>query len=483
MAVGPENLDAESLEFLGALSERFSAIVDASFTKDVRDFGNNLASSVKIEGAESRVTSVAKKLAVRLPKFLFFGEEDRSLKSSYSMSELTAEIPLALQNLAKVAECDLGILSSVYAADVADPKIDTMIEKANEKLAKNFRAVWKQSAISLALSLRDQQLLIQVRNKDNRRTDLAQRSDGLRQFVALQCFTASKGADDMVLLIDEAEQHLHYDAQADLIQMLASQTVAPKVIYSTHSAGCLPEDLGNGVRLVLPIPDSPDWSKIENKFWHKGGGSFSPLLIGMGASTLAFLPMRLAVVVEGEADMLLYPTMFREALDTTSLGVQFVPGLSQVSIPNLPLLNSSGKRVCYLVDGDNGGRKLEKDLVVGKIEGDRIFRLFRPKGDCELEDFVNSIVLTSAVNEIGRLYHRDDAIILPKSMPKFGKWDHIVASCKAKGVKPFSKVEVAYGLLDVLDADPSLKILEPSLAEGFAKLALEIVNRVKSEAV
>jgi predicted ATP-dependent endonuclease of OLD family len=53
-----------------------------------------------------------------------------------------------------------------------------------------------------------------------------------------------------ILLLDEIETHLHYDAQADLAQMLAKQEIVAKVIYTTHSMGCLPEDLGTGVRFI-----------------------------------------------------------------------------------------------------------------------------------------------------------------------------------------------------------------------------------------
>lgn len=156
---------------------------------------------------------------------------------------------------------------------------------------------------------------------------IAERSDGLRQYVSLLAFaTLEKTEQPPILLIDEAEAHLHYDAQADLVQMFARQELATKVIYTTHSVGCLPEDLGTGVRLVEM--NSPTTSIIRNWFWETDEPGFSPLLFGIGAKALAFMPVRFALITEGATDIILLPTLFREATGKSSLGFQVVPGLS-----------------------------------------------------------------------------------------------------------------------------------------------------------
>ena len=118
---------------------------------------------------------------------------------------------------------------------------------------------------------------------------LDERSDGLKIFVSLLALTATQQSEvPPIVLIDELERHLHYDAQADVVQVMSTQTVIPQIIYTTHSAGCLPEDIGAGVRLV-GTNDGANRSTVENRFWSTGPG-FSPLLIGMGASSLAFRP-------------------------------------------------------------------------------------------------------------------------------------------------------------------------------------------------
>ena len=73
---------------------------------------------------------------------------------------------------------------------------------------------------------------------DDGLSTLEERSDGLRWFAALVAFANALEARP-IITVDEIETHLHYDAQADLIDVLAAQEFASKVIYTTHSFECL----------------------------------------------------------------------------------------------------------------------------------------------------------------------------------------------------------------------------------------------------
>lgn len=464
---------------LSELSDRWKSILGKDHPSYLHSFSDGLVEALEIENADSALLKAGQDHWKRVPEFLIFGRDDRNLKSAYAWSEMVAPnaIPNALQNLAKIAELDLPRLIVGITDNVTDPDNDNMVDKANIALKKNFQESWKQSAVSVILSKSDQYLLVQVHNNQGNRTDFDQRSDGLRQFVALRCFIAARETDNLILLIDEAEQHLHYDAQADLVQMFGNQTVATKVIYTTHSVGCLPEDLGNGVRLVEPTSKGSDWSQIENKFWkHKEGNeaAFSPILMGMGASTMAFFPTRSAVLVEGPADTILLPTMFREALGLPNLGVQFIHGLSEDGRMQLPLLNSTGRAVCYLLDDDGGGRKLKDDLLKRNMKEANIFQLQCSNGDCELEDFIDPKLLSEAVSKHASQHLKVENLVTSAEMPKVGKWDHIKNACVTAKVKAPSKVDIAYAILDLLDADPRRSILDKALKRSFQTVARKV---------
>ncbi|WP_298304638.1 AAA family ATPase [uncultured Erythrobacter sp.] len=447
----------------------------------IAQFDTLLSSSLEIETAPSARANAIDLLCSRVPDCLLFGQQDRDLRPSYLWEDLSSSVPNALANLASVAELDLKKLTTLMLRDPNDPETETLVERANETLARNFQ-VWSQSDISVVLVNREQSLLIQVINNDRSRTDFAQRSDGLRQFVALRCFTAARADANFILLIDEVEQHLHYDAQADLVQTLASQSVVSKVIYTTHSLGCLPEDLGNGVRLVSPVAPNSDWSEIINKFWSKrvdDEAAFSPLLMAMGASTLAFFPMRSAVLVEGPSDTILLPRMFREALSLETLGVQFVHGLSEDGYVRLPILNSSGVKVCYLLDNDGPGRALGDQLVDDKVDRSRVFHLPAKGRDLELEDFVDTQLLVEAANALAQRHHGIENLTKVADFSPGAKWDVIARRSKEEGVVPLDKVPLAYEVLDILDANPERRILDGAKARAFRSKAKSLIGKAK----
>ncbi len=83
--------------------------------------------------------------------------------------------------------------------------------------------------IEVAFYVESELLKIHIKYADSKKiSTLTERSDGLRQFVALRAFT-SRDLTIANLLVDEAEQHLHYDGQA-LIQMFARQKIASKIV-------------------------------------------------------------------------------------------------------------------------------------------------------------------------------------------------------------------------------------------------------------
>jgi AAA ATPase domain len=244
-------------------------------------------------------------------------------------------VPRALENLLNTAELKL---KELFEASQKNDRgaVQTMLRRANKKLQTKMTSVWQQSKATIALEENAGVLSILV-NAEDQLNSIAERSDGLKQFVSLFALVsqAVEPQRDVVLLIDEAERHLHYDAQADLIQMLAKQGMARKVIYTTHSFGSLPEDMGLGVRIVSPIGEHE--SKIVNDFWSQGGAGLSPLLLNMGAATMAFLPVRYCVLAEGAVDMLLLPSLFRELRAVETLGFQVAPGLAEAGDASITL--------------------------------------------------------------------------------------------------------------------------------------------------
>lgn len=339
-------------------------------------------------------------LSAREPQFAIFSEEERGLRSTYTLDEVADNPPAALRNMAELAGLDLPTLRD--ASHENDPgAVATAIEAAHTTLRERLNRAWNQSEIVVTMPLDGGTLHILAKTDAPRYNRVAEHSDGLRTFISLTAFAHSLQDRQvpLVLLIDEAEQHLHYDAQADLIRMLERQSLAQQVVYSTHSAGCLPSDLGTGVRGIGPAAD-PGRSRVTNSLWGLGPG-FTPLLMALGAGAAAFAPSRYAVLGEGATEMLLLPSMIREAIgEDDRLDYQVAAGLAEVGNSDLQQLELEAPRVAYVVDGDAGGEEHATRLRASGVSEARITRLGGADSGLTLEDLVRDELLLAAINEV-----------------------------------------------------------------------------------
>ena len=410
-------------------------------------------------------------LATRVPKFVMFTEQNRLLATSNEMSsdQLRASPPPALRDLLRIAGIDLEALWT-HTSNGDTSARETLLEQGNARLLEFFSQSWNQAKITVRLNTNGTQLEVLVKelHDGGHVTNIDERSDGLRVFVALVAFLASGGwTVPPVLLIDEAETHLHFDAQADLVSVLFRSLDAEQVLYSTHSPGCLPSDLGTGIRLVTRDPKDSGASIIKNNFWAGEEPGYAPLLFAMGAGAAAFSVCRRAVVGEGPTEMVLLPSLLRQANDVDDLGYQVAPGLSNARTFGMRVEEVAAK-VVHLADGDEGGKSLVTQLRSMGVHNERIFQLPSDTAVEDLvtiEDYLNAVNgLLAEMSQTVRFARGEIASGVPiaKSFCDWGKRSTISIP---------SKVEVAYRLL----AADSIR-LRPDAKRFLRKLHGQVVT-------
>lgn len=469
-----EALSEPTVTALTTLSNSFLSSGLASRVRGLEALAKELAILAKRENTPPHQEAI-NILASRVPQFKLFGNLERNLQSEYSLASLSGTVPIALDNLIRLAGLNLQqLLKSAEEKDRGE--IVTILRDVNRKLADEFNEAYSQSSAAVQLDVDTNSLFVLVDenpNQNNRLVQLAERSDGLRQYVALLSFVRlHQNERDTILLIDEAENHLHYDAQADLAQMLAKQELVKKVIYTTHSIGCLPEDLGMGVRLIERVDAIS--SKITNWFWTGDGEGFSPLLFGMGAQTLAFIPVRRAIVAEGVSDMILLPTLFREAIKKKSLGFQVVPGLSEADDVGLINLERSSKRTLYLTDSDGGGNAIRNRLIEQGFEQNRIFSLpLFDNSPTVSEDYIYPELYVAAVNEMLRRFHGTDERYDVANLPDNERARAVEQWCIDRGLEPVSKRALTYYVVEDREFPSKLDQKKRSLMTSLVKKILK----------
>ncbi len=418
---------------------------EAAETSDgMRSLVSLLQETVQLEASPSPYRQAMEALRERLPRFCLFAQEDRDLQSEYDLVVVADGPPPALDHLRSLAELDLPAIRSA-AQEGRRADVATWRNAANERLRTIFAESWNQTGVALQVDVDGTTLLIQATTPaDDGLSSVAERSDGMRWFAALLAYSHS-WSGPTVLLADEIETHLHYDAQADLIDVLLNQTFAEKALYTTHSFGCLPPDLGAGVRVVRPVDAGR--SRLENGFWAEGSG-FSPLLAGMGAATLSFTPSRRAVIAEGPADAVLLPTLLRQANNEVKLGYLVAPGLSTVAASAAPGLSEEAGRVFFVADSDDGGADLRKMLLDAGVDSSQVFEL-APGDSCELEDLVAVRFYVEAVNaEIESWQATDERVAEALFEDTVLRTKHLADWCTERSLVAPDKVAVAQRLVE-----------------------------------
>ncbi len=393
-----------------------------------------------------------------IPRFVRFEPEVRELANEYDLAVLAADPHPALRNLAELAELNLEALLQEIQNDLTG-NVEERVESAKQELKRQFSAWTQKPPVTVTVDTSGTRLLVHVKSGSGTPMKIGERSDGLRQFVALVALTAGEGhVVPPILLIDEAERHLHYDAQADLMGVLASQTAASQVIYTTHSAACLPEDLGSCVRVVRGIGDQMR-SAVDQQFWSDDPGVV-PLLLAMGAGSLAFVPLRPAAIVEGPSDLILLPSLMLEAVGGTELGFQVVPGAAGVPPERVAGLDLHGVKTVWILDGDKAGVERQSFLKKQSIPSSRIHLLKSGANGLDLEDLIHRSTYVEAVNAYGSDLG-SKVQFASKHLPKDACKRHkaVETWCKKQGIKAPGKAAIANKVLELRGDKP---LLEPT---------------------
>lgn len=457
-----ENLNSECFDLIDIIMTKMReniGKISNTHTEIFQNCINYITEFNKSERSDHPKDLLLKYLDKNRPEFIFFSNTERDLHETYEIEQLN-DPPAPLENLLNLAGVDTeklykSIQENAYA------KRHTIKNMANSKLLHEFKISWSQSDVFPQFKFDPDSIKILVSYLDTF-TEVGERSDGLRQFIALKAFLALK-TDNVfpVLLIDEAEVHLHYSAQSDLINVFERQKVVNSIYYSTHSAGCLPSDLGTGVRVISPIYENgkdTGTSTIHNSIWRNDGG-FSPLLFAMGANVIAFTLARKAIIAEGPSETILLPRLFREANNLHVLDFQIAPGIASVSKENAKIYELEAAKVAYLVDGDIAGSEIISKLKKGGIDENKIFQF--PE-DLTVEDLVNPEILFNAIKkEFDKSGKPFIDINLIKKIPNIDRIKWFEKSCFDIQVTLPSKTAIAENIVktpsDVCIFDPNKK--------------------------
>jgi len=426
---------------------------------ELQSLSTDIADLARQEQADHPLRQVRIALEDRVPRFLKFDDAARSLETKY---DLGGDEPVEGQGIHNfLALAGTTWSEAVEVVQRGDPGwTKSWEEDRDAELRAQAARKWGQSDIEVAIRLDGSILSILLSMQAHDFVGFDDHSDGLKAFLALRAFISQETEDGSVMpivLIDEADLHLHYEAQADMISVFEEQTEAAQIIYTTHSAGCLPRDLA-GVRAIVPETEErdeavfqKDHSEAINRFWTKGRG-YSPLLLAMGAGAFAFSATQYAVITEGMSDALLLPTLIREATGDGHLRYQAVPSFAEATADEIRRFDLIAGRIAFLADGDEGGRNHVQRLLDNGIAEEQVIYLGNDShSGLSIEDVLAKDIYLKALNDELDAWHRLE--FPPSLLPEKGRSKVVEQWCEeqtGRNGQPvkLSKVDVAQRVLD-----------------------------------
>lgn len=192
------------------------------------------------------------------------------------------------------------------------------------------------------------------------------------------------------------------------------------------------------------------------------------LLMALGAASLAYVPLRSAIIVEGGSDLVLLPKLFREAIGSDHVGFPVVPGSSSAPPDRIAGLDLQGVCTAWIFDADDGGRTRRAVLTAHHIPEERML-LIADDGDLEIEDLVDPETFCRAVAayvaDIGGAVDAFTVADLPTETCR--RVDVVRAWCTDRSIQPPGKIALANKVIELAGDMP---ILATNHAERFRTL-------------
>ncbi len=277
-----------------------------------------------LDMSDDKNISIAKSLFRITPKIVFFDDfcdllPDKIFISNLKDKNTNVEGYKAVKNLEKILDVDF------ITKDAEDDAVRmTKTESDNDNISINFQKDWGQRIhgenevlVEYDFQKRsgagDQGSYINfyVQTKKGQRLPPKKRSKGLIWFLSLwlELKALDTTNNDLVLLLDEPDQHLHVKAQEDILKLINKLASKGKrggdqIIYATHSPYLIETDHLNRIKLVIndkekgSIVEDVTTSKINTEYKRD---ALQPISDAIGLSVSGFSTIgKKNVILEGE---------------------------------------------------------------------------------------------------------------------------------------------------------------------------------------
>lgn len=192
------------------------------------------------------LNKIQDRLTQRIPKIqIWKASHDFLINEQINLNEFkeTPSISIPLKNIFQIfgKKTDSEIKITIEKALNNQARRDELQEKLSDRITKYINKIWKEHKIKIRISINGDICQVLVEDKDKKFSyyNMAQRSDGFKQFISLiLSISAQNDSDNLknnIILIDEPEVHLHPSGVKYMRDEILNIGKNNTVIVSTHS--------------------------------------------------------------------------------------------------------------------------------------------------------------------------------------------------------------------------------------------------------
>lgn len=293
-----------------------------------------------------------------IPNFILFSSFDDIFPSEVLLTD--ANDNELIYDLSIISDLDLELIASGTPAAKTQHK-----EKLNIQLKTNYTEYWTQDLTNLHVDWDSENLFFFIKENDNFfPPDM--RSKGKQWHLAFYIKISARSNEDVpnIILIDEPGLFLHANAQKDVMKKLEASSNNAQIMFSSHSPYLMDIEKLNRIRLVSRTEEKG--TVISNKV-HKDADkeTLTPIItaIGLDLSLGIDIAKENNIILEGMSDYY-YLCALKEYLNFEfKKDIHFIPmqGADKSKLL-IPLMIGWGLNYCTVLDNDNKGRKVDREL-------------------------------------------------------------------------------------------------------------------------
>lgn len=345
-----------------------------------------------------------------LPRVELFTSPTTNIRDQVSLVELDKPEFEFMQGIFRLA----GIWDKRTTIFTQNNTTSRILDEASEKLTKVLNDKWNQGR-DLKWKLKHvgtngDHISIEIQDPsiDNRYTRPSLRSSGFKTYFLLSMIilarTENKEENSYIYLFDEPGTYLHPNAQLDLQRSFETLSDKTQIIYTTHSLFLINKNYPDRNRVISKTKEG---TKIDQKPFTKNWKSVRESL-GILLSN-NFLIAEKTLLVEGPSDVIYLLQSIKKLkqekkidIDLNDLSVVDA-GTSENYVSMAKLMIAEGREIVALFDGDQTGKKLEKQLskVCEKEIKDKKLQIHSLPENKSIEDvYVNIEKLRIAIQNV-----------------------------------------------------------------------------------